>query len=295
MGGFSMDMLQYFVTTDLRISTPILFAVLGLLFMERSGVVCVGAEGFMLIGALCGMIGSQLTGSAWLGALFAMVVTALTSLFFSYATITRKGNQVVIGAAFNFLGLGLTTTVSRAFFGVNVNPPKVDLFPSFLGLPIPVYIALALVPVVYVILFKTEVGLRIRSVGENPRAADTVGINVERVRYGTIFTGALFLGMGGSFMTLGLVGYFTENMIAGRGFIALAAVVFGKYTPFFSLLAVLIFGAGDTLQYMLQATKNPIPYQFILMIPYILSIVAVSGFVGKVNAPAASGRPYLKE
>ena len=147
----------------------------------------------------------------------------------------------------------------------------------------------------YFILFKTDIGLKVRAVGEHPKAADTVGINVYAVRYGSVLVSGLFCGLAGSYVSLGLLSFFTENMVAGRGFIALAAVVFGKYNPVGALGAALLFGAGEALQFRLQASGTTIPFQFLLMVPYVLTILALAGIVGKSTGPAASGTPYVKE
>lgn len=285
-----------FISVDIRSVTPILLAALGLLFMERSGVVNIGAEGMMLIGALAGVMGSKMLGDAWLGVLFAMIVTGISGLIFAYFVVTLKTNQIVVGIAFNLLGLGLTTTVSRVFFGTNAAPPKISSFKAvFMGQSSVVYLAIALVFVIHFFLYKTDVGLKIRAVGENPRAADTVGINVDKIRYLTILMGSMLIGFGGAFLSLGMLSFFTENMVSGRGFIALAVVIFGKYTPIGVLLAALLFGVGNAAEYQLQAAGSQVPYQFLLMIPYLLTILTLAGFVGKVIPPAASGKPYYKE
>lgn len=299
-----------FLATDIRTATPILLAAIGLIFMGRSGIVNIGAEGKMLIGALAGVAGSYYLNSAWLGMLVAMLCGGLVGLLFAYLVVTLKASQVVIGAAINILGLGLTTTFARVIFGVNLAPPQIDTFkpmiiPVLSNIPIlghaifkqmpVVYIGLLLVPITYIVLYKTPIGLKIRAVGEHPKAADTLGVNVFNIRYGTIIFGSMLIGAAGAFLSLGLLSFFTEDMVAGRGFIALAAVIFGKWNPLGVLGATLIFGAGDALHFRLQAGGNTIPYQFFLMIPYILTVLALAGLVGRVNPPAASGKPYVKE
>lgn len=305
-----LEQITEFLATDIRTAMPILIAALGLVYSERAGIVNIGAEGIMLIGALSGVAGSFYTGSAWFGALLAILTGALMGLLFSALTITLKSDQVVVGAAFNIFGLGITTTLARVIFGVNTAPPVID---AFSNIPIPVlskipifgevlfnqnaitYLIYILIPLLHYILFKTEIGLKIRAVGEHPKACDTVGINVYKVRYGTvIFSGAL-TGLAGCYVSLGLLSFFTENMIAGRGYIALATVIFGKYSPIGAVVAALIFGAGYALQFKLQAIGSIIPYQFLLMVPYILTLLALAGFVGKTRSPEASGRPYEKE
>lgn len=305
-----IDVLANFLAVDLRTATPILLAATGLVFMERSGVVNIGAEGMMLIGSLAGVVGSYYFGSAWIGLLVAALSGGIIGLIFAYLVVTVRANQVVTGTAVNILGLGLTTSFARVIFGVNTAPPQIDAFkayavPLLSRIPVlgpavfhqmpPVYIALLLVPLAHFVLFKTTIGLKVRSVGEHPKAADTVGINVFQVRYATIVVGSMLAGMAGSYLSLGLLSFFTENMVAGRGFIALAAVIFGKYTPAGALVAAALFGAGDALQFRLQALGSTVPYQFILMVPYVLTVAALAGFVGKVTPPAASSQPYSKD
>ncbi|BCV22426.1 ABC transporter permease [Moorella sp. Hama-1] len=299
-----------FLSADLRTAMPLLLAATGLIFTERAGIVNIGVEGMMLVGSLAGVAGSFFLGNAWLGVLVAVVAGGLLGLFFAYLVVTARADQVVIGTAFNILGLGLTTSFARVIFGVNTAPPQIDSFkpvaiPVLAKIPILgpvlfnhselVYLSLILMPLVHFFLFRTTTGLKIRAVGENPRAADTVGINVFKIRYGACIVGGALAGMAGSYLSLSLLNFFTENMTAGRGFIALAAVIFGKWTPAGVLGAAMLFGAGDALQYRLQAANSGIPYQLLLMIPYILTIAALAGFVGRAVAPAASGQPYEKE
>ncbi|SMB92025.1 nucleoside ABC transporter membrane protein [Thermanaeromonas toyohensis ToBE] len=310
MGNTWLAEIINFLAADIRTAVPLLIAATGLIFSERAGVVNIGVEGMMLMGSLAGVAGSYFLGDAWLGVLAAVLTGAICGLFFAYLVVSAQADQVVIGTAFNILGLGVTTSFARVIFGVNTAPPAIDSFhpvaiPVLSRMPVLgpvlfnqtelVYLALVLVPVVHFILFKTALGLKIRAVGEHPRAADTVGINVYRVRYGACIVGGALAGLAGSYLSLSLLNFFTENMTAGRGFIALAAVIFGKWTPLGTLGATLLFGAGDALQYRLQAANSGIPYQVLLMIPYILTIAALAGFVGKAIPPAASGKPYSKE
>ncbi len=305
-----LNQITEFLSTAIGTAMPILIAAIGLVYSERSGIVNIGAEGIMLIGALAGVAGSYYTGSALLGALIAVVICGIFGLIFAVLTVTIRADQVVIGAAFNILGLGLTTTLSRIIFGVNTAPPKIDAFtnisiPVLSKIPVigPVlfnqniitYLIYILIPVLHYVLYKTELGLKIRAVGEHPKACDTVGINVYAIRYGTVIFSAMMCGIAGSYVSMALLSFFTENMIAGRGFIALATVVFGKYSPIGAVAASIIFGAGYALQYKLQALGSQVPFQFLLMLPYVLTLLALAGFVGKTRSPKASSVPYEKE
>jgi simple sugar transport system permease protein len=303
-----------FIAADIRTAMPIMIAALGLVFSERAGVVNIGAEGILLFGSLAGVVGSWSFGNVWIGLLFAMLAGGVVALIFAYLTINLYANQVVVGAAINILALGVTTSLNRIIFGVNTAPPKIASFPK-IQLPgfindipvigeglftifsqnILVYIVFLLVPLIHFVMFKTELGLNIRGVGEYPKACDTVGINIYRIRYGTIIVSGFFCGAAGAFVSLGLLSFFMENMIAGRGFIALAAVAFGRYTPLGIMGASLLFGGGLALESRLQTLSTGIPYQFFLMVPYILTILALVGLAGKNKGPAASGVPYLKE
>ncbi|MEL7608257.1 MAG: ABC transporter permease [Bacillota bacterium] len=299
-----------FLSTDIRTATSIMICAIGLVFSSKAGIVNIGAEGMMLMGAFMGVMGSYLMGNVWFGVLFAMLSAMLIALVFAYFTVTLKADQTVVGTAINTLALGLTSTFSRIFFGMNAAPPKIDSFapialpllskipalgPSLFTQPIPVYILYAIIPIAFFVLYKTNLGLQIRAVGENPRASDTVGVNVYRIRYGTILFSGLLSGFGGVFSSLGLLSFFTENMIAGRGFMAVAAVVFGKYNPLGVMGASLLFGAGEALKYRLQATNTGIPFQFLIMMPYLLTVLALCGFAGKPKEPKDLGNPYRAE
>jgi ABC-type uncharacterized transport system permease subunit len=305
-----MDFITSFLSSDIRTAMPILIAALGLVYSERAGVVNIGAEGIMLIGALASFTGSYYTGNAWAGMGTAVLSGLLIGLAFAFLVVTVKANQTVVGAALNIFGSGLSITLNRVIFGISGTPHAVDVFKS---VPIPVlskipvlgdilfnhniwvYIIVAGVFVANYVLFKTEMGLRIRAVGENPKACDTLGISVPRIRYGTILFSTAMCGLAGGYMSIAQLNFFIEGMVSGRGYIALAAVVFGKWNPLGVLMAVLVFGAGEAVQSKLAAMHTGIPMQFTQMIPYILTILALIGLVGKTQGPAASGKPYIKE
>lgn len=305
-----IDTITSFLASDIRTAMPILIAALGLVFSERAGIVNIGTEGFMLIGALFGVLGSYWTGSVLIGSLLAMVVTMIFSWIFAFFTITVKADQTVVGTAVNIFASGLTITLNRVIFGVTTSVPVIDVYdqipiPLLSKIPvignalfnqsIPVYLTLIAVPVAWFVLQKTNIGLKIRAVGEHPKACDTVGINVKRVRYQAVVFSGLMSGFAGAFVSMGQLSFFTEGMVSGRGFMALAAVVFGNYTPGGALIAALLFGAGNALSYRLQAANTGIPYQFLTMLPYLITVVAICMMIRKSNKPAASAVPYTKE
>jgi len=307
-GNTILQIVSSFIEADLRVAAPILIAAIGILYMEKAGVVNIGAEGTMLIGALAGSIGAYLFQNPWMGALLAGLVGGLVGVLFAYLVVTIKANQIVAGIAINILALGGTTTVNRIFFGLNASSANI---PSFQKTAIPflsdipifgsvfnqfglAYAAFLLVPFTYYLMKKTTIGLKIRSVGEHPEAADTAGISVPRIRYGTVIIGSAIIGVAGAYLSVGLLSFFSENMVSGRGYIALAAVIFGKWNPYGIFIATFLFGFGDALQVRLQTMGSSIPYQFLLMMPYLLTVAALAGFVGKAVAPKASGKPYFK-
>jgi simple sugar transport system permease protein len=283
---------------------------LGEIFSERAGILNIGIEGEMLVGALAGFLGTFYTHHVGLGFLIGMGASGVFSLIMGFITITLKGDQVITGIILNILALGLTSFVYRALFGTFRTPPSIKpLTPlkipvlgdtPYLGTilfhqNLLVYLAFLWVPVSAWILFKTQFGLNLRAVGEHPRAADTLGVQVERMRYIAVILGGIFSGLGGCFLTLAQLNRFTDNITAGRGFIAIAAVIFGKWNPYGVAVATLLFGIADGLQLRLQALGTRLPYQFLLMLPYILTIVALIGIVGKSKPPAALAVPYQKD
>ncbi len=305
-----MNNLVSFLSSVVMLATPTLLAALGIVFSERAGIVNIGTEGMMLIGALSGVIGSYVFGSVWLGLLFAMLVCTLFAAIFAFFTVTVKADQTVIGTGLNILASGLTITVNRAIFGASTSPPQIESFTRvpipllseipvmgdvFFNQPIPVYIAFLLVPVAWFVMFRTNTGLKLRAVGENPRACDTVGIHVGRTRYMSILYSGLMAGFAGSFVSMGQMSFFTENMIAGGGFMALAAVVFGNYTPLGVMGAALVFGVSNALKFQIMALNTGIPSQFLVMLPYLITILALCGLIRKSNKPASSAIPYVKE
>lgn len=305
-----MDVITSFLSSDIRTAAPILIAALGIVFSERAGIVNIGTEGLMLIGSLVCVAGSYFTGSVFFGTIIGMIITMLFALVFGYFTITIKADQTVVGTAINIFAGGFTIALNRVLFGLNTSIPKIDVFdeikiPILGDIPVigealfnhsmPVYLAFLAVPVAWFVLQKTNIGLKIRAVGENPKACDTVGINVYKTRYMTVLYSGLMAGLAGAFVSMGQLSFFSEGMVAGRGFMALAAVVFGNYTPVGVMIASLVFGAGEALQYRLQALSTGIPYQFLVMLPYVITVVAICLLIRKSNKPASSAVPYVKE
>lgn len=305
-----MDTIVNFINTDIRMMMPILIAAMGLVYSERAGILNIGAEGIMLIGSFAGYYGAVLTGSPWMGILFAMASGALVGLLFGFLVITLQADQTVVGAALNIFGLGLSTTLNRVIFGVNSNMPKANSFsnlhiPGLSDIPVVgpllfdynilVYLFVLVLILLQLVLFRTKLGLKIRAVGENPRACDTLGINVYRVRYGAVIFSTLMCGVAGAYLSIAQLSMFSENMVSGRGYIALSAVVFGKYSPLGALLAGLVFGGGQALQVKLAALQTNFPDELLQAIPYLLTIFALVGVVGKSSSPAAETVPYEKD
>ncbi len=287
-----MNSIMSFFVVVINCATPILFVALGVLIMQLSGVLNIGAEGMMLMGAFFGVVGSALTESAWLGALLAMVVTGVIGVLFSLFTIRLQANQVVVGIAFNIISLGLTTTFYRMLFGMSSSTDKVVSFGDIGPLPMLAYIGIILVFILHFFLYKTKIGLRIRGVGEDSSAIHSMGMGVQFIRFYSVLIGAMLIGLGGCYLSLGNLSFFTEDMAGGRGYIALAAVIFGRYTSMGTWLAVLVFGTGEALVYRIQASSLGIPTQLVLMLPYIITIVAVSVFGKKGAEPEELGVPY---
>jgi len=300
------------IASMLVFATPLTFGALGGMFSERSGVVNVALEGMMLMGAFFGIYGSDKTGSWFLGILIAMLAGALMALIHAVFAIHLRADQIVGGMAINFLALGLTGYLFfKLYHGGNipsnipripeVNIPWVEdqrfIGPAFGNLNLLIWVAIILVPVSYVVLFRTAVGLRIRACGEHPRAADTVGIDVYAVRYASVITSGVLAALGGAFLSVGFVGTFNENMTAGRGFIALAALIFGNWRPFGAFGAALLFGFSTALAFRLP---NAYPWAdtyatLFQTLPYVLTLVAIAGVIGRTIPPAADGRPYKKQ
>lgn len=286
------------IWSTIRLSTPLILAALGGLFSERSGVINIALEGMMLAGAFTAAAVTYAVGSPYVGLIAGMMAGMLIAAIHAVACIRYKADQVVTGTAINILMLGLPAFLSGAFFlssGSTPQIPRVQLIPR-----LPMIIAFALVPITWYVLYNTPFGLRLRSVGENPEAADAAGVPVARMRYAGVLLSGVLAGIGGAYLSIGQSSLFTRNMTSGRGFIALAALIFGKWRPFQTLLACLLFGFTEAISIQMQGVvKLPsgedIPVQFIQMVPYVLTIIVLAGFIGSSRPPQALGIPYQKE
>ena len=291
-------------------STPLVFGAIGGIFSERSGVVNIGLEGMMLMGAFWGVYGADKGHSWFVGILVAMLAGGLLALVHAFFAISLRADQIVGGTAVNFLALGITGYFFfQLYHGQNV-PVGVSTIPDvhlpwirhwqYIGpaigsLNLLVWLSFAVVIVAWFVLFKTPIGLRIRACGEHPRAADTVGIDVYAIRYGCVVLSGMLAALGGAYLSIGFGGgAFTDNMTAGRGFIALAAVIFGNWRPFGAFGAALLFGFSTALAYRLPAYSGSAATLF-QALPYVLTLVAVAGVVGRTVPPAADGKPYKKQ
>ncbi len=322
-----MEMFDTFIQifgSGIRLGVPLILACLAGLWSERSGVVDIGLEGKMLTGAFAGAAFATFTGSAWLGLLAGVIATVATSLVHGYASIDQRANQIVSGTAINMVADGLTALIGNAIWAQGgrtpelpdtalfnpINLPFVDRLDGvpFIGSiyrhlisghDIVTYAAFALVPLTYWTLYSTRFGLRLRAVGENPAAVDTAGISVRGLRYSAVVICGVLVGLSGVYLALAQAAYFQPHMSAGKGFIALAALVFAKWRPWPALATCLLFGFLDALATRLQGTVIPgvgeVPVQAIEALPYVLTVVLLAGFIGKAIPPKASGIPYVKE
>jgi general nucleoside transport system permease protein len=297
------------IASMLVFATPLTFAALGGMFSERSGVVNIGLEGMMLMGAFWGIWGADKTGSWVWGVAIAMASGGLLALVHAFFAIHLRADQIVGGTAVNFLALGITGYFFvQLYHGENV-PTGVSQIPdvnlakqsndsffaeSFGHLNLMIWVAILFVPLSYIVMFKTPIGLRIRACGEHPRAAETVGINVYFVRYGSVILSGILAAMGGAYLTVGYLNTYNENVTAGRGFIALAALIFGNWRPFGAFGAALLFGFSTALAFRLPAYSSNAATLF-QALPYVLTLIAVAGVIGRTIPPAAVGRPYKKQ
>ncbi|WP_428699526.1 ABC transporter permease [Stappia sp.] len=318
------DTLILILDSTVRLSTPLLLAALAGLYSERSGVFDIGLEGKMLGAAFAAGAAAAVTGSAWLGLAAGILLSVGLALVHGFACITHRGNQIVSGVAINFLAMGLTALLGQAWFSQGGRTPPVSGDARFANLVWPfaeslrdvpvlgglysellsghnilVYAAFLAVPFSWWVLFRTRFGLRLRAVGENPAAVDTAGISVAWLRYRAVICTGILCGLAGSYLAIAQSAGFISNMTAGKGFIALAALIFAKWKPVPVMFACLLFGFLDAVAIRLQGQKVPgigeVPVQAIQALPYILTVILLAGFIGKAVPPRAGGVAYVKE
>ncbi len=323
MEGFWIDALSVLSAT-MRVSTPLIFAAMAGVFSERAGVVDISLEGKLLAGAFASASVAAVTGSAWLGLGAAILTGLFLSLIHGFATITHRGDQVVSGVAINIMVSGLTVVLGMAWFHQSGQTPNLPNSARFMPIELPgaetigkipylgdiytrllsghdllVYAAFLAVAVTWWVLFKTRFGLRLRAVGENPQAVDTAGISVSWLRYRAVLIAGILTGIGGTYMAIAQNASFIRDMSAGQGYIALAAMIFGKWKPVPAMFAALMFGFLDALSIRLQGVEiagfGQIPVQAITVLPYILTVIILATFAGRAVAPKADGIPYVKE
>ncbi|MEM6381477.1 MAG: ABC transporter permease [Pseudomonadota bacterium] len=322
MGTFESFILL--LDSTVRLSMPLLFAALAGLYSERSGVFDIGLEGKMLAAAFAAAAVGAVVGNVWLGLLAGIAISVALALVHGFACITARGNQIVSGVAINFLAAGLTALIGHAYFSQGGRTPRLDTEARFLPIEWPaaealagvpflgpvyeelisghnllVYLGFAFVAVTWFVIFRTRFGLRLRAVGENPAAVDTAGISVTLMRYQAVIICGVLCGFAGAYLSTAQSASFVPNMSAGKGFIALAALIFAKWKPVPVLYACLLFGFLDALGIRLQGYEFPgigeVPVQIIQALPYILTVVLLAGFIGKAEPPKAGGVPYVKE
>ena len=310
--------------TALRFATPLLLACLAGLYSERAGIFDIGLEGKMLMAAMSAGAVAAITGSVWIGLLAAIFGSLLFALVHGLASITFRGNQLIAGVALNFVASGITVLIAQSLFGQGGRTPPLTGAARFAPIDLPfvssigqipiigpfyaevlsghtilVYVALALVPLSWWVLYRTRFGLRLRAVGENPASVDTAGVSVVRLRFTAVLIAGVLCGLAGAYMSTGLQAGFGREMTAGRGYIALAALIFAKWRPWQALWATLLFGFLQALALrpdVVEAmTRVAIPVPFLDALPYILTVIVLAGFVGKAIPPRAGGEPYVKE
>ncbi|MDU8928781.1 ABC transporter permease [Alisedimentitalea sp. MJ-SS2] len=318
-----LNTLLLVLDSTVRLATPLLLACLAGLYSERAGIFDIGLEGKMLMAAFFSAAVAFVTGSAWLGLLAGIASSMVLSAIHGLASITFRGNQLISGVAINFLAAGMTVVVAQSWFkqggrtpslqgDARFNPIDLPLAETLSGIPllgpiyhellsghtVLVYIAFAAVPFTWWLLFRTRFGLRLRAVGENPESVDTAGVSVIGLRFAAVAIAGILCGIAGAYLGTALQAGFVKDMTAGRGFIALAALIFAKWRPWYALSATLLFGLLQAIAVRFQNIDLGgfvIPVQFMEALPYILTVVILAGFVGKAIPPRAGGEPYVKE
>lgn len=295
------------LAASVRLAGPLLLTALGEIYAERSGVLNVGIEGTILVGALAAYLVTHATGSPWLGFAAAILAGMLVNVFLAWMYVTVQANQVVVGIVFNVLALGVASYGYRLTLGSASNPeliPMIGAFaipllsdipiigPIFFSQSILLYVTIATVVLAEFVLFRTRFGLNVRAVGENPHAAANAGISVVAIRYVGVLLSGAGAGAAGGYLVLAQIGLFRDTIVVGQGFIALAIVIFGRWRPIYAAFAALAFGAADALQLSLQLFSFDLPPQLLLSLPYVLTVIAVSGLIGRASQPAALMEPY---
>ncbi len=301
-----MNTITLLLGVTLLYSTPMVFGALGGVLSERSGVVNIGIEGMMTFGAFAGAAAGYYSGNPWVGVLCAAAAGGILALLHAVAAISCQADQTISGVAINLLGPALAVFFCRqAFDGATMSYPVENKLPKMMGsgvegmmanlnVDVMVLVALLFAMAMWFVLYRTKWGLRVLAVGENPAAADTLGINVYKIRYACVILSGILAGIGGATVTLGIVAQFTQTSIAGQGFIALAAVIFGKWKPLGAYKACLIFGFSQALTVVLGGGALAVPTEILAMLPYVLTIIILILFIGKSVAPKADGVPYVK-
>ena len=305
-----LNSINEWLAAAIRMSAPLMLVGVGGVFTERTGVFNIGMEGTMLIGCMAAVYFSLVTGNIWIATLAAMVVCGLVGLVHAFLTITRRADQIVSGAAINLFALGITNLLNTPLYAGFEYRPRVTMYPvvapealqklPILGpilfaQPVIVYFAFLLPLVAAWVLYRTTWGLNIRAVGDHPHAVATAGLSVNGLKYIGVILSGVGAGLGGSALALADLGLFAPGMTAGRGFAVLAALVVGKWNPILVAAACILFGAADALQLRAQAVQLAIPYQYFVMLPYLLTIAALAGLVGRTVAPKTVGKPYDPE
>ncbi|HHX19343.1 MAG TPA: ABC transporter permease [Clostridiaceae bacterium] len=306
---FSLTFLTSLLAATIRLATPILYAALGQIFTQKAGILNLGVEGTMIVSAMAAFTVSYFSGSLWLGFISAIVVGVLWSSIMAWLSNTMNAVQVIAGIGLNILGAGVASYVYRIIFGVRTLPPQIDPFPV-VELPllskipvigpvlfcnnVPTYIAFLLIPVSWFLMERTTFGLRVKMVGEHPRASDAKGIHVTLIRNIAVLIGGACAGAAGAYMSTAYMNLFTDNLVQGQGFMAVAVVIFSKFRPGWALVGSLVFGFSNALQMRLQAIGAGIPNQLLLMLPYIVTIFALISTSRKAEMPSAYTKPYVR-
>ena len=306
MGIFGIGFFQ----SVIRLTIPVLLASLGCMFTARSGIINFAMEGIMLVGAFCGYYGAYITGSPIAGCLFAMMGGVGIAMILGFTSIHGGVDQVVAGTGINILCAGLTSYLLSSVFGAGQKPSQIQSLEAF---PLPflskipffgeilfhqnllVYVTYFLVPLCWYVIYKTPYGMNLRAVGESPATLESVGGHVQRTRYSAILLSGVFGGLGGACLSIANLSVFMENMVAGRGYLAWSTVTVGKWNPLGITGAAFLFGGADALQMRLQAYGINFPWQFLMMFPYVLTMLVLAGIVGKTVGPASMGKPYNRE